>query len=78
MGLLCFSYLATLHQPMLIFQGDRDDYGTPQDAKRYKLSTQVQVMSAHASHDDAALTTADEQACLNALKTFLQTGADQA
>jgi predicted alpha/beta-hydrolase family hydrolase len=35
------AHLATLRQPMLIFQGDRDDYGTAQDAKRYQLSTQV-------------------------------------
>jgi predicted alpha/beta-hydrolase family hydrolase len=63
---------------MLIFQGDRDDYGTAQDAKRYQLSTQVHVTSVHAGHDYDALTTADEQACLNALKTFLQAGADQA
>ncbi len=45
------AHLATLAKPLLIIQGDQDEYGSAQDAQRYNLSAKIRGISVNASHD---------------------------
>lgn len=43
--------LASIAKPFLIIQGDRDNYGNADAARRYPLSPQITVMRVDADHD---------------------------
>lgn len=44
-------HLAAIQKPFLILQGERDEYGSAQDAARYALSPQIVVAALDADHD---------------------------
>ncbi len=82
-GVLCFGYpfkhplrdeepyrtasLAHVTKPFLIVQGQRDEYGGPEAANRYTLSTSVVVKPVSATHDYNDLMPAEYRMVLQAL-----------
>jgi hypothetical protein len=60
-----------LHQPCLVFQGDRDGYDSRLDTARYRLSPSIRVASIDASHDYDALSTGDFHRCLSLIAEAL-------
>lgn len=45
------SHLATLSKPLLIIQGDQDEYGSPQEALRYALSPAIDIEPTASDHN---------------------------
>ena len=64
-------HLGSVSKPMLIFQGDQDEYGNKGDSQRYELSSSVEVVSVRANHDYEHLDEDSYQACLSRLSYFL-------
>lgn len=67
-------HLPAVSKPFLIFQGDRDEYGTAQDARRYRLSGSTIVESVASGHGYGRLEPAEYHRCLRLLKDFLRQG----
>lgn len=65
------AHLAHLKKPFLIIQGQHDEYGTAQDAARYRLSPTVQVESIDCGHDYADLSETDFNNTLRRIAHFL-------
>lgn len=65
------AHLATIDKPFLIIQGSRDEYGSAQDALRYKLSPSIAVTSIDTDHDYDALNESLFSQALQLLQQFL-------
>ncbi|HET8871173.1 MAG TPA: alpha/beta family hydrolase [Aquabacterium sp.] len=65
------AHLATLAKPLLIIQGDQDEYGSPQDANRYALSPVIQILPIESDHDYDGLPKAEFQQLCEQVATFL-------
>jgi len=66
------AHLPAVCKPFLIFQGDRDEYGTALDAQRYALSSSTVVQSIHSDHDYDSLASQEYHRCLALLFGFLR------
>lgn len=64
------AHLIALKKPMLIIQGEDDEYGTAKDVQRYNLSESIRVFSVQSDHDYANLGAVEYQRCLSVLKDF--------
>jgi uncharacterized protein len=65
-------HLGSVNKPMLIFQGDQDEYGNKDDRRKYGLSSHVEVVSVQATHDYEHLDEDTYQACLGRLSFFFK------
>lgn len=91
-GMVCFGYpfqhpdkgpesyrtehLKNLKTPFLIFQGNRDVYGSYEDAHRYALSPAIRIESIDSGHDYDNLSTTDFSNVLGSIQKFLGWVAD--
>ena len=66
------AHLPAVCKPFLIFQGDRDEYGTALDAQRYALSASTAVKSIQSDHDYDSLASQEYRRCLALLLGFLR------
>lgn len=86
-GVICFGYpfrhpdhpeepyrtahLPGLAKPFLIIQGNRDMYGSADDARRYALSAGTVVVSVASGHDYDELDPTDYQRCWELVRDFV-------
>lgn len=57
------AHLSNFAKPFLILQGDRDEYGTAEDARQYGLSSSTTVIPLAADHGYSSLGPNEIQAC---------------
>lgn len=58
------AHLATVEKPCLIFQGLHDEYGSPEDAQRYSMSSHIRIHSLSVGHDCDPLSDSEYDECL--------------
>lgn len=63
--------LRTVNTPFLIIQGDHDDYGTAEDARRYSLSSSIVVARVDSEHGYDRLDAREYRRCLRLVLDFL-------
>lgn len=68
------AHLPQLKKPFLIIQGRQDEYGSGQDALRYRPAPVVQIESVSSGHDYDELSEADFRQALAAVARFLELG----
>lgn len=65
------AHLASVAKPFLIIQGDRDDYGSADDARRYALSPSTTVVGVNAWHDYGELGPDEYRRCRDLVLGFV-------
>ncbi|MBZ8139434.1 hypothetical protein CLD22_05890 [Rubrivivax gelatinosus] len=63
--------LARIGKPFLIVQGDRDEYGTADEARRYRLSSAITVVSVADDHQYDGLGAAEQEDLLRTIRAFI-------
>ncbi|WP_146010267.1 alpha/beta family hydrolase [Acidimangrovimonas sediminis] len=64
-------HLGGLQKPLLIIQGDRDVYGSAQDARRYALSRSIEILQVATDHDYEGIPEEGVRALLGEIDRFL-------
>lgn len=64
-------HLATMTKPVLILQGDADEYGSAEAARRYRLSNSVTLVPIAANHDYDTLPADEIDRCADLLLRFV-------
>jgi hypothetical protein len=65
------AHLPSVAKPFLIVQGDQDEYGTADDARRYPLSPSTTVISVSTGHDYGGLDPTQYRACRDSVLDFV-------
>jgi pimeloyl-ACP methyl ester carboxylesterase len=65
------AHLPSVAKPFLIVQGEQDEYGTADDARRYPLSPSTTVISVSTGHDYGGLDPTQYRACRDLVLDFV-------
>ncbi len=65
------AHLPSVAKPFLIIQGDQDEYGTADDARRHPLSPSTTVVGVSTGHDYGQLEPMQYRACRELVLKFV-------